>query len=89
MKKEKNTITNIGKWKKGKRLNLAAAILCGAMIKPGNCNSEPSSKTKTPAKMCFKSNSFLIREALFSSEEAPSYLRGTVDLVGRNDWSER
>ncbi|MDT2291686.1 hypothetical protein P7H15_00330 [Paenibacillus larvae] len=61
---------------------MAAAILCGAMIKP-EIAIRTKFKNKNTGEDVFQVKFVLDREALFSSEEAPSYLRGTVD-----EWEE-
>ncbi|MDT2276067.1 hypothetical protein P7H20_16290 [Paenibacillus larvae] len=70
-------------------MNLAAAILVVLSDKAGKLQFGTKFKNKNTGEDVFQVKFVLDREALFSSEEAPSYLRGTVDegrmIEGQNN----
>ncbi|MDT2191098.1 hypothetical protein [Paenibacillus larvae] len=83
MKKKKKYDNKYWEMEKGKRLNLAAAILCGAMIKPGNCNSVQVQKQNTGEDV-FQVK-FVLDVSLVFERRSPELFMVHSRRVGRND----
>ncbi|ALA12718.1 hypothetical protein ERICI_03016 [Paenibacillus larvae subsp. larvae] len=83
MKKEKKYDNKYWEMEKGETIEFGSCYFMRCYDKAGKLQFGTKFKNKNTGEDVFQVKFVLDREALFSSEEAPSYLRGTVD-----EWEE-